>query len=74
MSGYNQIPRTIEIGARQIRKGQVLFLGGAGTRIVASDPYFRCGYIAFDTTFLDGQYVGRWNVRADTTVLQEIVD
>jgi hypothetical protein len=70
---YNQIPQTTEIGARDIREGMVLFLGGAGTRVVASEPYYRCGYIVFDTTFLDGQHVGRWNVRADTTVLQEIV-
>lgn len=71
---YNQIPRTVEIGARDIREGQVLFLGGAGTRIVASEPWFRCGYITFKTALLDGQNVGSWSVRADSTVLQEIVD
>jgi hypothetical protein len=71
---YNTIPRTVEIPARSIRKGQVLFLGGAGTRIVASEPFTYLGYVRFDTTFLDGQNVGRWNVRDDSTVLQEIVD
>lgn len=70
---YNTIPAAREKPAREIRKGDVLFLGGAGTRIVASEPYVYLGYVRFDTKFLDGQNVGRWHVRADTTVLQEIV-
>jgi hypothetical protein len=71
MSGYSTIPATEPKPAREIAKGDVLFLAGAGTRVVASDPWVSLGYVVFETTWIDGQHVGRWQVRAASTVLVE---